>query len=322
MTTRRAFVHTAALAAAGAALPRAVRAAELKPLVIGYVPSTLFAPVFAAVDKGYLREAGYEANLIPIVAGQDSIVLAANGQIDVVAAALSAAFYNAVDRGFEVKFVASTGYQPPKGHPSALMIRQDLWDAGQRDIRAFKGKKIGWIGGKGAASSYYVATILRRAGLTLADVEGINIANPDIPAALSRKAIDATFVSAPYTSKLETDKLAHFVAAPKIGMSASGIFFGPKLLHDRTAAEAVLNACRRGAADIAGAGYYTPENLATFSKYSKLDIATLRTADRYDFKADLHIDEPTVEDMQAEFLREGVLNYKAPMNEVRLVARF
>ncbi len=322
MSTRRAFAQTAALATVAAALPRRTSAAELKPLQIGFVPSTLFAPLFVAVDRGYLREAGFDATLTPIVAGQDAMVLTANGQLDVVGAALSAAFFNAVDRGFEVKFVASTGYQPAKGHPSALMIRQDLWDAGQRDVQAFKGKKLGWIGGKGAASAYYVASILRRVGLGIADVEGVNIANPDLPAALSRKAIDGTFVSAPFTAKLEADHLAHFVASVKTGISGSGIFFGPKLLKDRSAAEAVLTACRRAAADIVGSGYYASDNIETYVKYTKLDAETLRKSDRYDFKADLHIDQPTVQDMQAEFLREGILNYKTPMNEVRLVARF
>jgi NitT/TauT family transport system substrate-binding protein len=322
MTTRRAFVRSAALASAAAAVPLRARAADLKPLTVGYVPSTLFAPVFVAADRGYFRDAGFEANLIPIVAGQDAIVLCANGQIDLVAAALSAAFFNAVDRGFNVKFVANTGYQPAKGHPSALMIREDLWQSGDRTVQAFKGKTLGWIGGKGAASAYYVETILRTAGLSLSDITAVNIQNSDIPAALSRKAIDGTFVSAPYTGKLETDKLAHYVARVKTGISGSGIFFGPKLLQDRATAEAVLNACRKGAADLAGNGYLNPANLATMAKYSKLDVETLRTSDRYDFKPDLRIDQPTIQDMQAEFLREGILNYKQPINEVRLVARF
>ena len=64
-----------------------------------------------------MREAGFDAALNPIVAGADSMSLVAQGQIDVAAAALSAAFYNAVNRGLEVKFVASTGYQPRKDGP-------------------------------------------------------------------------------------------------------------------------------------------------------------------------------------------------------------
>ena len=132
MTTRARFLAAAGAATAAAAWPSAIVAQARKPLTIGYVPSTLFAPVFVATEKGYLRDAGFDATLSPIVAGADSMSLVAQGQIDVAAAALSAAFYNAVNRGLEVKFVASTGYQPRAGRPSALLIRQDLYDGGLR----------------------------------------------------------------------------------------------------------------------------------------------------------------------------------------------
>jgi hypothetical protein len=48
----------------------------------------------------------------------------------------------------------------------------------------------------------------------------------------------------------------------------------------------------------------------------------IRTSDRYDFKPDLRIDQPTLQDMQNEFLGEGILGYKLPLNDVRLVSRF
>ncbi|HEY4439121.1 MAG TPA: ABC transporter substrate-binding protein, partial [Candidatus Elarobacter sp.] len=126
MSSRSRFLTTLGGGAAAAAWPRIARAQARKPLTIGYVPSTLFAPVFVAYEKGYLRDAGFDATLSPIVAGADSMSLVAQGQIDVAAAALSAAFYNAVNRGLDVKFVGATAYQPKSGRPSALLIRQDL----------------------------------------------------------------------------------------------------------------------------------------------------------------------------------------------------
>ena len=133
-----------------------------------------------------MRDAGFDATLSPITAGADSMSLVAQGQIDVAAAALSAAFYNAVNRGLEVKFVAATGYQPRQGRPSALLIRQDLYDAGLRLSPALKGKKFGWIGNSGAASAYYVARILRGVGLRLTDIESLNVPNPEQQTALER----------------------------------------------------------------------------------------------------------------------------------------
>jgi NitT/TauT family transport system substrate-binding protein len=325
MTTRSRFLTTTARAAAATifSVPAIARAqVAAKPLTIGYVPSTLFAPLFVAVERGYLRDAGFAPNLLPIVAGQDSMALAAQGQLDLVAAAMSAAFFNAVNRGFEIRFVASTGYQPRTGHPTALMAREDLYAGGLHDASGLRGKKVGWIGGAGAASAYYVARILRGSGMTLKDIDGVNIANPDQEVALERKAIDAVFTSAPFTDVFEQKNLARFIDSVPPGISASGIFFGPNLLHAPDQARAIMTALRKAAGDIAGSGYYAPENLAAYAKYTKAPLDVLQHADRYDFKPDLRIDQATVVDMQRVFIDQDILLYKAAINEAQLIARF
>jgi NitT/TauT family transport system substrate-binding protein len=321
MTSRARFLGAAAAGAAASAFPTAIVAQARRPLSIGYVPSTLFAPVFVAAEKGYLHEAGFDANLSPIVAGADSMSLVAQGQVDVAAAALSAAFYNGVNRGLEIKFVASTGYQPRHGRPSALLIRQDLYDGGLR-IPGLRGRKIGWIGNSGAASAYYVARILRAVGLRLTDIESLNIPNPEQETALDHKAVDALFTSAPFTGLLEQKHLATIVASPPPGIAASGVFFGPALLHNGDNARAVMTALRKAAAEIAGDGFFAPANIEAYAKYTKQPVDVIKAAPRYDFKPDLRIDQATLEDMQREFLADKILTYPQPLNEVRLVARF
>jgi NitT/TauT family transport system substrate-binding protein len=321
MTSRARFLGTLAAGTAAGAFPAAVLAQARRPLSVGYVPSTLFAPVFVAAEKGYLRDAGFDASLTPITAGADSMSLVAQGQIDVAAAALSAAFYNAVNRGLEVKYVASTGYQPRRGRPSALLIRQDLYDGGLR-VAGLKGKKIGWIGNNGAVSAYYVARILRKENLRLTDIESLNIPNPDQQTALEHKAVDALFTSAPFSEEFQQRRLATIVDSPPPGIAGSGIFFGPTLLRNRESASAVLTAFRKAAAEIAGNGFYAPANLEAYVKYTKQPLEFVKAAPRYDFKPDLRIDQGTLEDMQREFVADNILTYKQPLNEVRLVARF
>jgi NitT/TauT family transport system substrate-binding protein len=321
MTSRARFLGAIAAGSAASALPTAIFAQARKTLTVGYVPSTLFAPVFVAVERGYLRDAGFDANLTPITAGADSMSLVAQGQIDVAAAALSAAFYNAVNRGLEVKFVASTGYQPRRGRPSALLIRQDLYEGGLR-VSGLKGKKIGWIGNNGAASAYYVARIIRKENLRLTDIESLNIPNPEQQSALEHKAIDALFTSAPFSDEFQQKRLATIVASPPPGISGSGVFFGPALLRNHENAGAVMTALRKAAAEIAGNGFYAPANLEAYAKYTKQPVDVIKAAPRYDFKPDLRIDQGTLEDMQREFLADNILTYKPPLNEVRLVARF
>lgn len=321
MTTRSRFVASLAAGTAACVFPTAIRAQARKPLTIGYVPSTLFAPVFIAAEKGYLRDAGFDAALNPIVAGADSMSLVAQGQIDVAAAALSAAFYNAVNRGLEVRYVASTGYQPQRGRPSALLIRQDLYDGGLR-LGGLRGRKFGWIGNGGAASAYYVARILRPVALKLTDIESLNIPNPDQQAALEHKAIDALFTSAPYSEEFDAQHLGKIVASPPAGIAASGVFFGPSLLRDAAGGHAVLDALRKAAAEIVGPGFFAPANVEACAKYTRQTPDAIKAAPRYDFKADLRMDEGTLEDMQREFIADGILTYKPPLEDARLVARF
>jgi ABC-type nitrate/sulfonate/bicarbonate transport system substrate-binding protein len=158
--------------------------------------------------------------------------------------------------------------------------------------------------------------------MTLKDIESVNIATPDLAIALQRRAIDAVFTSSPFTEAFDQQKLAHPIGFPPAGISASGIFFGPTLTKNPDVARAALAACRSAAVAIAGQGYYEPENLAACAKYTKQPVEIIRKAGRYDVYPDLRIDQATVEDMQREFLVEGVLAYKTLMNEVQLVARY
>lgn len=296
--------------------------AAARTLSVGFVPSTLFAPLFIAQDRGYPAAAGLTCELTPIVAGQDALALLATGRLDFIAAGLSAAFFNGVARGLDVRLVASTGYQPRHGHPSALMVRRDLYDAGLRSVPALRGKKIAFNGGAGATSAYYLARILRTAGLHLRDVETQNVNVPDQGIAFERKAIDAAFTSAPSTQAFEEQKLARILTGPPPGISGTGIFFGPTLLKDPKTAGALLDALRRGAADIAGKAYFDARNLAAFATYTQQPVDVLRRSDRYDFAKDLRVDQATLLDMQREFLDQGILTYKTPLEERALVARF
>ncbi len=322
MTSRQQFLTTAAAGAAALAMPAVARAQAGKTLTIGYVPSTLFAPVFVAVERGYLKSAGITASLTPIVAGQDAMALVAQSQLDCATAGLSAAFFNAVNRGLTVKFVASTGYQPKEGHPTALMIRQDLWDAGAHDARGLKGKTVGWLGNAGATSGYYVALILRKYGLGIKDINAVNIAAPDQQVALERKAVDAMFCAAPFTALFAEKKLAQIIGSAPPGIAGTGIFFGPSLLNDAGYAKEVMAAFRQGAADVAGSGYYKPDNLAAMAKYINQPVELIKSTDRYDFKPDLRIDQATLIDMQNEFIGQGILTYKTAIPDAQLIQRY
>ena len=120
MTSRTRFL-------AALALPR--RALARRALTIGYVPSNLFAPLFVAAERGYLRDAGFDETLQPIIAGADSMALVAQGQIDLAGAALSAAFFNAVSRGLDVAARAFSGVYSAVREGGYDVIHNHAFDA-------------------------------------------------------------------------------------------------------------------------------------------------------------------------------------------------
>lgn len=287
-----------------------------------HVPAVLFAPLYVAIEKGYFRDVGIDLQLDRAAAGQDVVALVANGQLDVLVGGFSASTFAAVERGLDLRIVASMGQQPREGYPSALMVRKDLLDSGAvKEVQDLKGKKVALAGGVGATGSYWMAVKLRSAGLKLKDVEVVSLGFPEQVIAFQNKAIDAAFPSAPATTQIKNAGTADFFGGvTEPGASAVGVTFGGPFIKNRPeVAQRVMVALVRGARDVQGQGYFSPENLAAYSKYTATPVETLRGMDPYAFSPNLEPDVKTLQDMQQVFITEGVLNLREPLPASRYV---
>lgn len=56
-------------------------AVALDTVILAYSPSLSFAPLFVAIEKGYLKEQGIELKLELFKSGSEAVAFAANGQI-------------------------------------------------------------------------------------------------------------------------------------------------------------------------------------------------------------------------------------------------
>jgi hypothetical protein len=83
-----------------------------------------------------------------------------------------------------------------------------------------------------------------------------------------------------------------------------------------------MNAMRKAARDLQGSGYFAPDIQQSLVTYTRQPADLIRNSPRYDVFPDLRVDFPTVQDAQREFIDEGALTYKAPINEALLIARF
>lgn len=296
---------------------QATVAVKMQTVTVIHVPSTLFAPLYLAIEKGYLKEQGIEVRLDRVAAGQDAMAMAATGHVDVVVGGFGAATFNSVDRGADLRIVASMGAQPARGYPSALMVRQDLLDSGAvKGIADLRGRKIGISGGLGSAGSYWVAVKLREAGLGLKDIEVVNLGFPEMVSGLKQGAIDAALPPAPFTTQIKDGKFGDFFGGPlSPGASAVGVVYGGKFIQERREAGmrfmvGLVRAARELQTD---QQYYDGKNLEIYAKYTGGKPEDLKNQDRYDFHPDLRPDVETLTNMQKVFIEEGILKLAGPL---------
>src|SRR5581483_6832505 len=117
----------------------------------------------------------------------------AAGQIDVLAAAMAAGLYNAFARNIDVRIVADKG-RITKGHGNAgLVVRQDLWDGGTvRALSDLRGRRVGLAGSNaGSAVTLFLSHALDAQGMSIADVEPVDIVLGDTNVALANRSLDA-----------------------------------------------------------------------------------------------------------------------------------
>jgi NitT/TauT family transport system substrate-binding protein len=286
------------------------------PVKVAHAPSLLFAPLYVAIEKGYAAEQGLDISLETVTAGQDAMALTANHQLDAVVAGFSVALFNAVDRGLDIKVVGSMGTQPKQGRATALMVRKDLLSGGQvKEMKDLKGKKVAVAGGNGSTGAYLLATKLRDGGLTLGDVEIVNLAFADQVQAFKQGAIDAAIPPAPFTEQIRQDGTAdYFGGVFTAGSSSVGIIYGPSLLKERNdVGKRLMASLVKGSQAIQGDAIKSEENLAIFSKYTRIPVETLRSMDPYDFAPDLAPNVQSLMDMQEVFIKEGQLKLAAPL---------
>ncbi len=310
----------ASAAASASAKPAASGAVQLK---VAHVPSTLFSPLYVAIDKGYMSQQGLTVDLTTVTAGQDAQAFLANGQLDAAVAGIAAATFNAINQGLDLRIVGSMGVAPENADPSALMVRTDLLQSGAvKGVADLKGKKVALSGGIGATASYYMAQALAKANLKLTDVEVVNMGFPDMVAAFKSKAIDAGLPSAPFTTEILKDASAQIPDFGHLtpGVSGTGTVYGTRLLRqDRQLGQKFFNALVRGAADVQGDKARQPENLDILSKATKLPGDTLKTMALYNFKPDLAPDTATYDNMQKVFIQAGILNFPQPLPTDKVV---
>lgn len=161
--------------------------------------SPVFAPVFIADQQNYFKAEGLDVAVRPFPSGAEATEGFRSGAAEFLVASDVPLIYLLV--GGDVSMLAQFS-----ANPDMLMIIGPKGMSGPADL---KGRKVGLV--TKSASEYLLYNYLKRAGMSLADVERINLAPFDQVPALVRGDVYALSSWAPFDLKiaqLSGDKFA------------------------------------------------------------------------------------------------------------------
>lgn len=318
MSIAVATAVTAALAAGcgGGASPASSSGSDGDSTVtVVHAPTTLFAPLYVAQANGYFADEGITVELETVRAGQDAIPLAASGKVDAVVAGFSAGMFNAISSGLDIKITGSMGISTgdPEASPTALEVSKELVDSGEIETVAdLEGRKVAISGGPGAAGGYQLGVILGQDGLTLNDIEPVNLSFPDMESAIENGSVAAALPPAPFTTKMEDSGVAVPLAIPPEGTVATGVIYGGQFAGTEQA-QAFFNALVRAAGDLQGEAAKSDEILQILADATDQDIAVLQEVPFYTWRPDLAPIVDKLEQQQQIYLEAGLLDYDEPI---------
>lgn len=296
---------------------------KLRTLRAAYVPSLSFSPVFLAVEKGYFQAEKVSVNLQVVQSVSDAIAFLGIGQLDLAFGNISDTLFNAINRGVDVKIVASMSYAPKDRSvlsPTPIFARKALWDSGAvKSMADMKGRKIA-LNARGGIVEYQVDQSLRRSGLSIKDVQIETIPFPDMPIAMANAAVDGAIMPEPISTAARARGVGAVLDSnPAPGVLITVVLFGKNLLAQPEApvANAVLRALRRAANELQSPGaILSRENLQVWSKFTKIPAETVAKGAPYVFARDLALDFGSLLDQQKFLVEGGRISTQLPVERL------
>jgi NitT/TauT family transport system substrate-binding protein len=176
-------------------------AAAGTPVRVGITSSASDVSLFIAHKRGYFAAEGLDVSFTTFNSAAQMIAPFTAGEIDIGTGATSAAFYNGISRGIDLRIVADKNSTPPGRGTQPLLVRKDHMDSGRyKSLADLKGFRIG-VSAPGTSAMTTVTRALEKGGLKVEDVDLVSLAFPQHVIALTNKALDASFTVEPSASE-------------------------------------------------------------------------------------------------------------------------
>ena len=246
LTRRIALASPLALLARPA---RPARAAE--PLRIGLLHTLSPAPLYVAMERGYFRDEGLDAEFRFFEAAQPIAAAAVSGDIDVGITALTGGFFSLAGRG-TLKVIGG-GLHEQRGYEgTAILVSRKAYDAGLTSPAKLGGHSFG-ITQFGSSFHYMIGRIAEAEGFDLKSVTLRPLqAVGNMVAAVRTGQVDATMAITSMAKPLEASGEARIIgwAGDIVPYQITAVFAPVRMIAERPdALHRFARAYQRGVAN-------------------------------------------------------------------------
>jgi NitT/TauT family transport system substrate-binding protein len=288
-------------------------------VTFGYIPVSIFAPVFVAYEKGYFAEQGLDVTLEQLPGGSDMVLLTSTGDMDMAIGGIGPAYWNAAEQGLPVEIVAP-GHMESNTVASPLMISKKACEDGSiTNIADLKGKKVA-VNAPGA-TELWLDIALESGGLSIEDVDLQYMSFPDAVVALDSGALDASIIGEPLATKAEQDGLAVRLA-PEFAVEGiqPTMIFGNKewMAENPEAAAGVIAGYLRASRDLTE-NFNDPANLAIIEEYTGVPVDLIAASVKPVYSTDGEINQASLTQLQTFFRERGLLDYDTDLDPATMV---
>lgn len=314
-------VEQPAAPAAEEAAPEAAGMVEpLSPpekVVVAYVPITKFATLYVAAHRGIFEKYGLEVEVQEVKSGTEAIAFLTEGVMDVGGIAIVASTWNAWAQGLDLRIIAPGALEPMTDSPTKLLVRKELVDSGEvKEVADLKGKVVAMAGGPGSGGEYLAAKALERGGLTVHDVEIVQLGNADMPAGLENGSIDAGLLGTPYAEQALDAGYAVSLAEDLTPGAMTVAFVGSgKFVDERPeVAKRFVLALMEAARAMQGEDYLSADNIAAYLAYMNTTEEALRDSTSLIYDPNQQIPLEGLLDVERVHRENGRTEYSEPID--------
>lgn len=288
-------------------------------VLVGYLPLSIYAPIYVAYEKGYYAQEGLDVTLQSFTNGTDMTVLTATNKLNIGLTGIGPAYWNAVSQKLPLKIIAP-GHSEGSPVASPLMISKKACEDGSiKSVADLKGKKVS-VNAPGA-TELWLEKALETGGLKIGDEDLQYLTFPDAVTALDSGALDAAIIGEPIATKAEQDGLAVRLLSdfPVQGIWPTMVFGNENwLMSNPDAAVGFVRAYLKASNDL-NINFNDPLNLAIINKYTKVPADLIAESVKPEYSTGGSIDLASLIQLQTFFGSRDLLDYDTPLDPASLV---